>query len=216
MKPTVILLSPRHRRAFDVHILVYMQHIKCELLINVQNDLLLTCDSSFGLDCRSTPELALENSRYSPVSVKPVWVPAHLCDQSGAAMRLACSNNIIPEDHNVCSVKGIAHTKVYPFTVSLPRYASWRGYVRTLLNQLKSCPNCRAAGDEFPISVLPKVHKLPNGKILIFKGLTSGSNIQSPCFNGADDCHSERAFSPQARKCYHLLSDNAKSSSFIN
>ncbi|KAG0558592.1 hypothetical protein KC19_10G040200 [Ceratodon purpureus] len=101
-----------------------------------------------------------------------------------------------PEDRSIYPVKKMDHTKVYPFTVSLPRYASSREYVRTLLNQLKSCPNCSAAADEFPVSLLPRVQMLPNGKNLIFKGLASASEQWRI---SAEDCYSESAFTPQAR-----------------
>lgn len=33
-----------------------------------------------------------------------------------------------PGDSSIYPVKGMDHTKVYPFTVSLPCYASWREY----------------------------------------------------------------------------------------
>lgn len=75
------------------------------------------------------------------------------------------------------------HTKVYPFTVSLPRYASWRKYAQALLKQLKACPVCRGAAAGFPVSILPKTHKLPNGKLLIFKGLTSTTDQGTLCTN---------------------------------
>ncbi|KAG0567372.1 hypothetical protein KC19_7G130200 [Ceratodon purpureus] len=75
------------------------------------------------------------------------------------------------------------HTKVYPFTVSLPRYASWRKFAQALLKQLKACPACRGAADGFPVSILPKTHKLPNGKLLIFKALTSATDQGPLCTN---------------------------------
>ena len=75
------------------------------------------------------------------------------------------------------------HAKVYPFTVCLPRYASWRKYAQVLLKQLRACPACRGAADGFPVSILPKTHKLPNGKLLIFKGLASTTEQGTLCTN---------------------------------
>jgi hypothetical protein len=94
-------------------------------------------------------------------------------EQPGAADNFSCSKNW----------QQMEHTKVYPFTVCLPRYFSWRKYAQALLKQLKACPACRGAADGFPVSVIPKTHKLPNGKLLIFKGLTSATDQGTLCTN---------------------------------
>lgn len=98
-------------------------------------------------------------------------------------MRIACSGLPINlSEYNTTPHNGDEtrdHAMVYPFKISLPRYASWRACVRAILKQLKSCHICRAAADAFPISSLPKVHKLPNGKVLVFKGRTCSATLEN-------------------------------------
>jgi hypothetical protein len=135
-------------------------------------------------------------------------------------MKFVCSGvpNCRDEKGNVRPVQGREEehaAKVYPFTVSLPRYASWRIYVRILLNQLKSCSHCKAAADAFPVSTLPKAHTLPNGKVVIFKGLTKSGRDRKPDFSRSDDCAGEgsseemRSSSPLVSvRCNILVNSN--------